>query len=513
MRIMVALPNDSADLRDAYADENPRRITELIARFFGVDFEPLQVVARPSFGFGRAEFVEGIQPDREAGPQPGEEAIKAALPRLLLAVRVDSDERALEYIRAFRAQGIAAGAAPAIERLSHWTPGRDRPAIFNTRAAAAALINAAALSDRGLSGRRTNLVMFDEGVSFGALRALSPRPLRLAGGWSVFDGTTWRVWGQARPDGHGTMVALNAVSLAPDTRLWDLPMLPERILDPVEFAEEAAAALLWVETWVRVWLARAFPGPWVFCHAWGVYDRRLEHPSNTYTGDPLNPLNLVVKWLDEEGRDQVFGAGNGGQFQPHPLCGPGDIGPGRSILGANSSLHALTMGAVRADGMWIGYSSQGPGQAAFGGEGCELVEKPDLCAPSHFVESTDSAWLSSGTSAACGVAAGAVAALRSVGSPLAGVGPENLRDTLRQAARKPPGMWAGLGYDIRHGHGILDLAGVLTLAEGGTLPAAPVAEAPVTPASAAQAPEPPVFSFWRRLYERLRNRLRGSRLE
>jgi hypothetical protein len=224
----------------------------------------------------------------------------------------------------------------------------------------------------------------------------------------------------------------------------------------------------------------------------------------------MNPLNQIVRALDERGFDQVFGAGNGGQFEPHPLCGPGDIGPGQSILGANSSPSVLTMGAVRADGMWIGYSSQGPGQPGFGTD-VSSVEKPDLCAPRHFVETADGAWLSSGTSAACGVAAGAVAALRSAGSPLASVDPEALRGTLRQAARKPPGMRRGADYDIRYGHGILDLAGALACAEG-QLPQASVVHAPVTPAPAAQPlPTPVALSFWGRLFQRLRNWLRLAR--
>ena len=238
-----------------------------------------------------------------------------------------------------------------------------------------------------MAGEQTNLVIFDQGLSFGALRALSlARPLRLAPGWSVWNGTGFIPPGGARPDGHGTMVALNAISLAPDTWVWDLPFLPERIVNVVKFASDAAAALLWVDTDIQIRLAPLFPGPWVFCHAWGVYDRRLEWPRDAYTANPLNPLNLFVRWMDDGGRDQVFGAGNGGQFQPHPFCGPGDIGPGQSILGANSTLSVLTTGAVRADGMWIGYSSQGLGQEVFGGGECERVEKPDLCAPSHFVE-------------------------------------------------------------------------------------------------------------------------------
>lgn len=509
---MVELPNESA-LRELYAAGDTNAIARRIEQQFKVSLAPPGVVGLrlPSFDIGPAALDPDVPPDPQAGPHPDVGEIRAALPSLVVVIEAGDPQQALRYVRAFRQAGGSAGADPVIGQLEHWVPGGDRPPLFHTRAAAEALINASVLGN-SLRGERTNLVVFDEGVSFAALRARSrsPRPLRLAGGWPVAGGGTVRVPGQARPDGHGSMVAFNAVSLAPDARLWDLPFLPDQILAPVAFASDAAVALRWVETEIRLWLSRAFPGPWVFCHAWGIYDRRLEVPYGSYTGDPLHPLNQRVQELDQGGRDQVFGAGNCGQFAPHPRCGPGDTGPGRSILGANSSPSVLTMGAVRADGMWIGYSSQGPGQSAFGSGG-RPVEKPDLCAPSHFVETTDGAWLSSGTSAACGVAAGAVAALRSAGSPLANVDPEALRCTLRQAARKPPDMRHGAGYDIRYGHGILDLAGALASAAG-QLPQASVVHPPVTPAPAPQPlPAPVALSSWGRLFQRLRNWLRLAR--
>ncbi len=521
---MVEVPNDTAELRDAFLRRDRRGTASLIGQRFRVALAPSDVVGQPSLDIRKAALERDVPPDPEAGPRPDEDAIRAALPSLVVVIEADDQERALGRVRAFREAGASIWADPVIGQLEHWAPGGDRPPLFHTRAAAEALINAPVLGDRGLLGDRTNLVIFDDGVSFAALRARSPRPLRLVGGWPVADGGTVRVPGKARPDGHGSMVALNAVSLAPDTRLWDLPFRPSQILAPVTFADAAFAALLWVETEIRLWLGRAFPGPWVFCHAWGIYDRRLEVPLGNYTGDPLHPFNRLVRRLDEGRRDQVFGAGNGGQFAPHPLCGPGDIGPGQSILGANSSPDVLTMGAVRADGMWIGYSSQGPGQPGFGSGG-GLVEKPDLCAPSHFVEADDGAWLSSGTSAACGVAAGAVAALRSAGSPLANVDPGELRETLRRAARKPPGMQPGAGFDIRYGHGILDLARALggagdqplpqapAVPQAPVEPQAPVASAPVTPAPVQEPQAPPTLSFWSLWYRRLTNRLGGARPE
>ncbi|HEY0419255.1 MAG TPA: S8 family serine peptidase, partial [Acetobacteraceae bacterium] len=92
----------------------------------------------------------------------------------------------------------------------------------------------------------------------------------------------------------------------------------------------------------------------------------------------------------------------------------------------------LSIGAVRADGLWVGYSAEGPGRLRVNGK---PVEKPDLCAPTLFrdellpFDGEDN----SGTSAACGVAAGVVAAARSCPS-WGQLSPEQLRTKLREDA-------------------------------------------------------------------------------
>lgn len=183
-------------------------------------------------------------------------------------------------------------------------------------------------------------------------------------------------------------------------------------------------------------LAAAHPGPWVFCHTSGVYNRRPERadpvPAPRYISDPANPLSQEIRRLAQDGFDQVFAAGNGGQFCPHPLCGPGDTGPGQSLFGAACLHEVLTLGAVRADGIWIGYSSQGPGQPGFGG-----APKPDLAAPSHFFQDADAHLVPSGTSTACGMAVGA-------GSPFAGWSSAELFERLGETAAQPLGLAAAL---------------------------------------------------------------------
>ena len=145
--------------------------------------------------------------------------------------------------------------------------------------------------------------------------------------------------------------------------------------------------------------------------------------------------------------DIVFAAGNCGQFCPNERCHPDFTGPGRSINGANALAQVLTVGAVRTDKLWLGYSGQGPGIAGM------AHDKPDLCAPSQF-ENEEDAGSNTVTSAACGLAAGAVALLRTKWRCSA-VGPGALRDALRHTAAQPYGP---AGWQDRTGYGILDLA-------------------------------------------------------
>jgi hypothetical protein len=95
--------------------------------------------------------------------------------------------------------------------------------------------------------------------------------------------------------------------------------------------------------------------------------------------------------------------------------------------------------------MWVGYSSQGPGQELLG------CKKPDFCAPSLFRETTDAHVHNTGTSAACGLTAGVVAALRKKWDANS-VPPQALRQVLIDTARKT----LGPQWNERLGYGVLD---------------------------------------------------------
>src|SRR5207253_1931329 len=111
--------------------------------------------------------------------------------------------------------------------------------------------------------------------------------------------------------------------------------------------------------------------------------------------------------------------------------------------------------------------SEGPGQP------CLSRHKPDLCAPSYFREVGDASLgnlaepyvgdtgtpyiASTGTSAACGLTAGIVAAIRSKWDPWT-VSPDKLKYILNRKARKTEGP----AWNERLGHGIIDVQATLS---------------------------------------------------
>ena len=195
-----------------------------------------------------------------------------------------------------------------------------------------------------------------------------------------------------------------------------------------------------------------FSGPWVLVNPWAIFDRRSEVQPGDYTNGPHHPFNRAVNRAVNAGHDVLFCAGNCGRFCSDQRCGPRDRGPGQSIFGANSHPRVMSVGAVRTDARWLGYSSEGPGQPNL------AVEKPDFCAPSDFSETADAYTANTGTSAACGVTAGAVAALRSHWARAQTLPPDMLRVILTLSARKTEGP----GWNGRLGNGVLNLEAALS---------------------------------------------------
>jgi hypothetical protein len=325
-------------------------------------------------------------------------------------------------------------------RTDHWCPQGANNAVFGHRSDARNLLDLGGLG----SGKSVNVVIVDEGLD----RNHIP-PANWGGGL----GYKGKPPGSAPRDSHGMMVARNVLDIAPNAILYDVPLIPERIVNVLPFASDAHAIYCVLE--VGITFLRLLPrwsGPWVILNAWAIFDRASETPLGDYTQNthPLgHPFNNIVGGVVGTGIDVIFAAGNCGQFCPSDRCGPIDRGPGHSIWGANSHPAVITVGAVRTDELWLGYSSQGPGQPLLAGQ------KPDFCAPSNFRETIDAAVQNTGTSAAAALTAGVVAALRSDPRwPAALVAPAAFKQRLIVTARQT----AGPAWSDRIGFGILDAA-------------------------------------------------------
>ena len=456
-----------SDIGAAYDRADLRRLTRLLARDLELappdvpeDALPLRVTHRPL-----AEWDLDLPGDR-----PSAEAIATRAPKgrdAAFGVTFESEEQAKRFEQAspkLLGRYDAAVGDIRIRPALHWCPGRGEGESFGDLGDALRLIRAGALQAEGLDGTGVKVVIVDQGVDASRL----PPGSTFLGGW-------WRpgVPGAVRPgqaakdNRHGTMIARNVLAVAPKAMILDCPLIPPRITANLPaFLSDALGALARIRSDIER-LGRIRPevyrGRWILVNAWGIYDPRGEAVPGEYTH---NAGHWLCRAVDEvaEVADVVFAAGNCGQFCPDGRCAEEVIGPGRSILGANSLDSVLTVGAVRADGIWNGYSSQGPGQ--FPAKGSATQHKPDLAAPAHFRVPEAAHLLAGGSSAACGIAAGAVAALRTRWTNAA-LPSGALFDRLRSSARQPDG---GSGWNDRLGHGILDCKAAIT-----TLPPVPVA--------------------------------------
>lgn len=345
---------------------------------------------------------------------------------------------------------FGAGVLVEASHWQNWSSGTGRGRSFATRREARRLIGADTLEAANLKGNGVRVLVVDRGLSRRYVEELGGA---YGNGFDWDPGTGLQHAGEAdapfekTPREHGALMARSILDLAPEATLWDLPLLPPQIRDVTSFALSASFAYFAIKVVTSV----LSQGPWVVVNAWGIDDRFGEDIWNDYAANPYHPLNV---WIGSVGQscDVIFAAGNSGQFHPSRDAGPYDRGPGRSIFGGNAGGDVTSVGAVRSDGMWIGTSSQGPGPFALGDGSGTRNEKPDLCAPGWFLESGDRALLNSGTSTACAVTAGVVAALRSPVGGWPDLAPSELRGILRDTARRD---WQ-TGWNGRMGAGILN---------------------------------------------------------
>ncbi|MEU4538911.1 S8 family serine peptidase [Streptosporangium sp. NPDC023825] len=311
------------------------------------------------------------------------------------------------------------------------------------------LLNVAELAREGLDGSGVALAVLDTGINAAHVARRLDRAVALDAQRSWKPSGVRGTAGEFPVD-HGTMCAFDALIAAPGASLIDMPVLLSRrpggsALDGL--LSDAVAAFAHLRTVLEAQPAAS--RSLVVSNSWGSFspdwDFPAGHPGN-YSDNPAHPFNLIVSSLERAGADVLFAAGNCGRDCPDGRCAY----PDRPITGANSHPRVLSIGGVDVRGERVGYSSQGPGRLT--------ARKPDLCAYTHFSGSgafgDDEA--DSGTSAACPVAAGLVAAVRTLW-PSSRLSPAQLRTLLRRTADDH----GDIGFDHDYGYGVVDTAGML----------------------------------------------------
>ncbi len=311
------------------------------------------------------------------------------------------------------------------------------------------LLNVSQLQAKGMDGSNVMVAIVDTGVNLAHLRSKGKNPnFDATKSWTPVLGITP---GQGDVD-HGTMCAFDVCIAAPNCTLLDYALLQSQAEGNSVMEGFLSDAVKAFSKLLDLLLQAPDPKPsLVVNNSWGMYhpswDFPVGNPGN-YSDNPNHPFNIIVESLEDAGADILFAAGNCGLDCPDSRC----LGvTNRAIYGANSHPSVLCVAGVTVNKERIGYSSQGPGRLS--------SEKPDLCAYTHFVGSgvypEDS-----GTSAACPVAAGIVAAIRSVYSP-AQLSPAQLRQLLHRTTQD----LGGIGFDYSHGFGLINVPAILNALE------------------------------------------------
>jgi hypothetical protein len=343
-------------------------------------------------------------------------------------------------------------ADPGIGILAGPTCGGDPP--VGNAVDVERLLQVGRLRRLRMDGEGVAIAIVDNGINLAHLRA---RGLVAALNYHASWTPHVAVPPGAAPVDHGTMCAYDALLAAPKATLLDHAVLRSTrtggsIMDGV-----LSDALQSYGKLLRLMMLpeeERFFHSLVVSNSWGMFHPSWDFPPGhpgRYFDNPLHPFNRIVGSLAATGADILFAAGNCGPSCPDSRCKPIPSNANdRRISGANSHPDVITVAGVDTQRKLVGYSSHGPGAIAH--------DKPDLSAYTHFLgsEAFGTGQPDSGTSAACPVMAGVVAALRSAYPFVAGNVnrlPSNVRAYLCQSAFRPGGV---PGWDSQLGWGIVD---------------------------------------------------------
>jgi subtilisin family serine protease len=305
----------------------------------------------------------------------------------------------------------------------------------------AAQLGVKALADAGMDGYRVPVAIVDTGINLAHLESKGRDPkFSRQRSWAPA-GVATRPGGH--PVGHGTMCAYDVGIAAPKATLVDHALLLSETPGETAMSGLLSDAVLSYSRLLGIVQAMAAGRrALVVNNSWGMFsptwDFPVGHPGN-YSDNPAHPFNVIAASLEAAGADILFAAGNCGRDCPDGRC---EFGSARPICGANSHPSVLSVAGVDTRKRRVGYSSQGPGRID--------PDKPDLSAYTHFTGSGVYP-ADGGTSAACPVAAGVVAAVREK-YPSSVLSPAELRALLSKTAED----LGGTGFDHDFGWGVID---------------------------------------------------------
>lgn len=312
-------------------------------------------------------------------------------------------------------------------------------------------LNTATLQDNGLYGAGVAVAIVDTGICRPHLaKRLGFNPaLDIGNSWTP---PTVATKPGLHRIGHGTMCAYGVLAVAPNVTLLDYPLLLGR---PVGEHTVSATISEMIRGYLTLFWRWAVIGSipqtaLVVNNSWGIFHPSLDEFSpgdpRRYIDNPGHPFRLYVWLLTALGADVVFAAGNCGDGCPNAVCLQRTAG---MIMGANAYDEVLTLAGCDIHDVRVCYSSQGPSIAGMS------PQKPDLTAYTQFLGSKIQRGPrgfgpDTGTSAACAVASGCIAALRTVQPPMA-TDPATMIAVLQATARPLGGTLPNYDY----GYGIV----------------------------------------------------------
>lgn len=422
MRVLLELHPAPEDVSAATSSAAPISAAEITGELPGFTLDPaFAAVAVPPGG----PAAGGTRRDT------GSYLVRGEIP--------DDDPAARTAVTA--APGVAGiFADPVIEPIR--TCGDDGP--VGTWTDVANLLGREELAAAGLTGAGVAVAVLDTGINAAKVRAVSGVPITIDTARSRNPPGVHGTAGEFAVD-HGTMCAFDALIAAPRATYLDIPLLRSTRSGGSEMdglLSDAVAAFAHLRTVLTEQPEdrRAL----VISNSWGTFAPQWDFPvgdPGNYSDNPDHPFNVIVGSLAAAGADILFAAGNCGRDCPDGRCAY----PDRPITGANSHPSVLSVGGVDTAGRRVGYSSQGPGRLA--------DRKPDICSYTHFLGSTafGPREPDTGTSTACPVLAGVVAAFRTRW-PAAALPPARLRELIQRTAADR----GGAGFDHDYGYGIAE---------------------------------------------------------